>query len=98
MHRFFRLAAPACLVLLAILSWLPADEMIRTGMDGRIEHFIAYIRLSISTSAMVPPTRHGVSGSKPCSVAGTSCGSSIRSKCVVIRNSSPRMPGNGRRW
>ena len=51
MHRFFRLAAPGCLILLAILSWLPADEMIRTGADGRIEHFIAYI----STAFGPPP-------------------------------------------
>ena len=47
MDRFFRLAAPGSLVLLAILSWLPADKMIRTGMDGRIEHFIAYISTTI---------------------------------------------------
>ncbi len=47
MHRFFRLATPGCLVLLAILSWLPANEMIRTGLDGRIEHFIAYFSATI---------------------------------------------------
>jgi VanZ family protein len=46
-HRFFRLAAPSCLVLLAILSWLPANEMIRTGVDGRIEHFIAYMSTTL---------------------------------------------------
>jgi VanZ family protein len=50
-HRFFRLAAPSCLVLLAILSWLPAKEMIRTGVDGRIEHFIAYISTTICVLA-----------------------------------------------
>jgi VanZ family protein len=46
-RRFFRLTAPACLVLLAILSWLPANEMIRTGLDGRLEHFIAYFSTTI---------------------------------------------------
>jgi VanZ family protein len=41
--KLFRLAAWACLVLLAVLSWLPAEEMIRTGINGRIEHVIAYL-------------------------------------------------------
>ncbi len=31
------------MVLLAVLSWLPADHMVRTGVDGRIEHLIAYM-------------------------------------------------------
>jgi VanZ family protein len=28
--------------LLAVLSLLPAQEMVRTGLPGRLEHFIAY--------------------------------------------------------
>jgi VanZ family protein len=31
-----------CLVLLAILSLLPAQQMVRTGLPGRLEHFVAY--------------------------------------------------------
>ena len=31
-----------CVVLLAILSLLPAEEMVRTGLPGRLEHFVAY--------------------------------------------------------
>ena len=31
-----------CLVLLAILSLLPAQQMVRTGLLGRLEHFVAY--------------------------------------------------------
>jgi VanZ family protein len=31
-----------CLVLLAILSLLPAPQMVRTGLPGRLEHFVAY--------------------------------------------------------
>jgi hypothetical protein len=38
-----RVAAWGCIVALAVLSWLPADHMIRTGFDGRIEHFVAYM-------------------------------------------------------
>jgi VanZ family protein len=54
-HRLFRLAAPGCLILLAILSWLPADEMIRTGADGRIEHFIAYFCTTMVVLAAYTP-------------------------------------------
>jgi VanZ family protein len=31
-----------CVVLLAVLSLLPAEEMVRTGLPGRLEHFVAY--------------------------------------------------------
>ena len=31
-----------CVVLLAVLSLLPARDMVRTGLPGRLEHFIAY--------------------------------------------------------
>jgi VanZ family protein len=31
-----------CVFLLAVLSLLPAQDMIRTGFPGRIEHFVAY--------------------------------------------------------
>jgi VanZ family protein len=57
-HRFLRLAAPSCLILLVILSWLPADEMVRTGADGRIEHFIAYIGTTIVVLAAYTPRLH----------------------------------------
>jgi VanZ family protein len=42
MVRLQRVAAWFCIVLLAVLSWLPGDEMVRTGIDGHIEHFTAY--------------------------------------------------------
>jgi VanZ family protein len=59
-HRIFRLAAPCCLVLLTVLSWLPADEMIRTGVDGRIEHFSAYLSTTIFVlAAYMPRLRAG---------------------------------------
>jgi VanZ family protein len=40
--RFLRPVAWFCIVLLAVLSWLPGDEMVRTGIDTHIEHFTAY--------------------------------------------------------
>jgi VanZ family protein len=40
--RLLRVAAWFCAVLLAALSWLPGEEMVRTGVDGHIEHFTAY--------------------------------------------------------
>lgn len=31
-----------CVLLLAVLSLLPAQDMVRTGLPGRFEHFLAY--------------------------------------------------------
>src|SRR5215831_4260922 len=31
-----------CVVVLAVLSLLPARDMVRTGLPGRLEHFVAY--------------------------------------------------------
>ncbi|MBD0276008.1 MAG: VanZ family protein [Acetobacteraceae bacterium] len=38
----FRAAMWGCVVLLAVLSLLPADEMVRTGLSNLIEHAVAY--------------------------------------------------------
>src|SRR5262249_44750559 len=32
----------ACVILLAVLSLLPDQRMVRTGLPGRLEHFVAY--------------------------------------------------------
>ncbi|MGI4794900.1 MAG: VanZ family protein [Janthinobacterium lividum] len=37
-----KLAAWACIALLAILSLLPADEIVRTSFGGHVEHATAY--------------------------------------------------------
>jgi VanZ family protein len=42
MVRALRVLSWLCVPLLAVLSLLPAKDMVRTGLDGRIEHFIAY--------------------------------------------------------
>ena len=31
-----------CVILLPVLSLLPAQHMVRTGFPGRLEHFVAY--------------------------------------------------------
>ena len=31
-----------CVILLPVLSLLPAQHMVRTGLPGRVEHFVAY--------------------------------------------------------
>jgi VanZ family protein len=51
MSNVFRLGAWTCVILLAVLSWLPAEDMIRSGVDGRIEHFIAYMGTMIFVGA-----------------------------------------------
>ncbi len=51
LSKGFRLGAWTCVVLLAVLSWLPADHMVRTGVDGRIEHFIAYMGTTLFIGA-----------------------------------------------
>ncbi|WP_428674659.1 hypothetical protein [Reyranella sp.] len=38
----FRPAFFACVAALVLLSWLPGDEMVRTGANGRAEHAVAY--------------------------------------------------------
>jgi hypothetical protein len=38
----FRILTWCCVVLLALLSLLPAEDMMRTGMPGGVEHLVAY--------------------------------------------------------
>jgi VanZ family protein len=37
-----RVTSLLCIVLLAVLSLLPANDMVRTGLPGKFEHFVAY--------------------------------------------------------
>ena len=37
-----RVAAWGCVAALAVLSLAPAEEVVRTGLGGRIEHVVAY--------------------------------------------------------
>jgi VanZ family protein len=38
----FRILTWCCVILLAVLSLLPAQDMVRTGIPGQLEHFVAY--------------------------------------------------------
>src|SRR6516164_10829183 len=38
----FRILTWFCVILLAVLSLLPAQDMVRTGIPGQLEHFVAY--------------------------------------------------------
>jgi VanZ family protein len=38
----FRVLTWYCIILLAVLSLLPAQNMVRTGIPGQLEHLIAY--------------------------------------------------------
>lgn len=42
-----RVAFFACIALLVVLSWLPASEMVRTGISGRMEHGVAYFGTTV---------------------------------------------------
>ena len=41
-HPSFRILTGCCVILLALLALLPAQNMVRTGMPGGLEHFVAY--------------------------------------------------------
>ena len=41
-QKSFRVLTWCCVLLLAVLSLLPARDMIRTGFPGEFEHFVAY--------------------------------------------------------
>lgn len=45
--RILRPAFFACITMLVALSWLPGDEVVRTGVSGRGEHVIAYFGTAV---------------------------------------------------
>jgi hypothetical protein len=49
-----------CIIVLAILSLLPAEDMVRTGLPGRIEHFAAYAGSAAIAMAGYGPSRGGM--------------------------------------
>jgi hypothetical protein len=53
-HTSFRILAGCCVILLALLSLLPAQDMLRTGIPGQPEHFVAY-----AGSASIAVAGHG---------------------------------------
>jgi hypothetical protein len=55
----FRVAAWSCVVLIAVLSLLPAEEMVRTSLGGHVEHMLAYAGTAFITGLAYPQTRLG---------------------------------------
>jgi len=47
----FRILTWCCVILLAVLSLLPAQDMVRTGIPGELEHFVAYAGSTIIAMA-----------------------------------------------
>jgi VanZ family protein len=54
-----RIAAWSAIGLLAVLSLLPAQEMVRTGLGGHLEHILAYAGASSITASGYPEKRLG---------------------------------------
>ena len=49
-----------CVILLAVLSLLPAQQMVRTGLPGRLEHFVAYAGSAAIATAGYGASRGGM--------------------------------------
>ncbi len=49
-----------CVFLLAVLSLLPAQDMVRTGVPGELEHLVAYAGSAAIGMAGYGPSRGGV--------------------------------------
>ena len=49
-----------CIIVLAISSLLPAEDMVRTGLPGRIEHFVACAGSAAIAMADYGPSRGGM--------------------------------------
>ena len=53
----FRILTWCYVILLAVLSLLPAQDMVRTGVPGQLEHFVAYA--GSATTAIAGYRRRG---------------------------------------
>jgi len=49
-----RFVAWFSIAVLGVASWLPAEEMIRTGADGRLEHAAAYLISGLAVFTAYP--------------------------------------------
>ena len=49
-----------CVILLAVLSLLPAQQMVRSGLSGRVEHYVAYAGSAAVAMAGYDATRGGM--------------------------------------
>ena len=56
----FRVLTWCSIILLAVLSLLPAQKMMRSGLPGRLEHFVAYAGSAAVAIAGYGASRGGV--------------------------------------
>jgi hypothetical protein len=57
LYHFFRFAKPVswlAIIALAVASWTPGDEMVRTGLNGHLEHIIAYLLTALAFMLAYP--------------------------------------------
>jgi len=55
-----RVLSWCCVILFAVLSLLPAQQIVRTGLPGRLEHFVAYAGLAAVAMAGYGASRGGM--------------------------------------
>jgi len=60
LNTSLRVLTWGCVILLAILSLLPDQQMMRTGLPGRVEHFVAYAGSAAIAVAAYGATRGGM--------------------------------------
>ena len=60
LNTSLRVLTWGCVILLAILSLLPDQQMVRTGLPGRVEHFVAYAGSAAIAVAAYGATRGGM--------------------------------------
>lgn len=60
LRRVLPYAFGFCLLLLAVLSWLPGDDLPRSGLSGKFEHFIAYAGAMLVGGLAWPAPQYGV--------------------------------------
>jgi len=51
-----KVAQVSCIIALAILAWMPADDMPRTTLGGHAEHFIAWLGTAMVFGLASRPT------------------------------------------
>ena len=53
-NNLLRFIAWACVIGLAVASWTPGQEMVRTGFNTRLEHVAAYLIAGIAVIIAYP--------------------------------------------
>ena len=52
--RFARSVSWLAIIALAVATWTPGDEMVRTGLNGHLEHVIAYLLTALAFMLAYP--------------------------------------------